>query len=169
MPRGEDAVYVLLADILEEERRIEAYIGKKKPPLMTPKDLQKHMCKESLVKDVVWDNFSVHHPDSGQFAAKATEDAVTKPSEKLQSRDRKEKAKNKHKIDQWRAKAKETCLFSAEPLLIKKTQELSDGAIPHNRTDRRAAVRGCLRNLQLERFVWISKGWIRRITSARRD
>ena len=81
MPRGEDAVYVLLADILEEERRIEAYMGKKKPPLMTPKDLQKHMCKESLVKDVVWDNFSVHHPDSGRFAAKATEDAFTKPSE----------------------------------------------------------------------------------------
>ena len=95
--RGEDAVYILLADILEEERRMQAYMGKKKPPLMTPKDLQKHICKESLVKDVVWDNFSVHHPDSGRFAAKATEDAFTKPSEKLQSWDRKEKAKDKHK------------------------------------------------------------------------
>ena len=62
--RGEDAAYVLLADILEEERRMQAYMGKRKPPLMTPKDLQKHICKESHVKDVVWDNFSVHHPDS---------------------------------------------------------------------------------------------------------
>ena len=95
--RGEDAVYILLADILEEERRMQAYMGKKKLPLMTLKDLQKHICKESLVKDVVWDNFSVHHPDSGRFAAKATEDAFTKPSEKLQSWDRKEKAKDKHK------------------------------------------------------------------------
>ena len=95
--RGEDAVYVLLADILEEQRRMQANMGKKKPPLMMPKDLQKHICKESLVNDVVWDNFSVHHPDSGRFAAKATEDAFTKPSEKLQSRDRKEKGKDKHK------------------------------------------------------------------------
>ena len=91
--RREDAVYVLLADILEEERRMQAYLGKKKLPLMTPKDVQKHICKESLIKDVVWDSFSVHHPDSGWFAAKATEDAFTKPSEKLQSQDRKEKAK----------------------------------------------------------------------------
>ena len=169
MPRGEDTVYVLLADILEEERRIEAYMGKKKPPLMTPKDLQKHICKESLVKDVVWDNFSVHHPDSGRFAAKVTEDAFTKPSEKLQSRDRKEKAKNKQKIDQWIAKAKETCLFCTEPLLIKETQGLSEGAMPHHRTDGRAAVGGCLRKLQPERFAWINNGWIPRITSARRD
>ena len=104
--RGEDAVYILLADILEEERRMQVYVGKKKLPLMTPKDMQKHICKESLIKDVVWDNFSVHHPDSGRFAAKATEDAFTKPSEKLQSRDREEKAKNKHKMGQWIAKAK---------------------------------------------------------------
>ena len=95
--RGEDTVNILLADILEEERRMQVYMGKKKPPLMTLKDLQKHICKESLVKDVVWNNFSVHHPDSGRFAAKATEDAFTKPSEKLQSRDHKEKAKDKHK------------------------------------------------------------------------
>ena len=167
--RGEDAVYVLLADILEEERKIEAYMGKKKPPPMTPKHLQKHICKESLVKDVVWDNFSVHHPDSGRFAAKATEDAFMKPSEKLQSRDRKEKQKNKHKIDQWIAKTKETCLFCAEPLLIKKTQGLSEGAMPHHRTDGRAAVGGCLQKLQPERFAWINKGWILRIILARRD
>ena len=51
--RGEDAVYVLLADILEEESRMQAYMGKKKPPLMTPKDLQKYICKESLVKNAV--------------------------------------------------------------------------------------------------------------------
>ena len=44
--------------------------GEEKPPLMTPGELQKHICKESLVKDVVWDDFSVHHPDSGLFAAK---------------------------------------------------------------------------------------------------
>ena len=31
--RGEDAVYVLLADILEEERRMQGYMGEKKPPL----------------------------------------------------------------------------------------------------------------------------------------
>ena len=40
--RGEDAVYVLLANILEKERRMQAYMGKKKLPVMAPKDLQKH-------------------------------------------------------------------------------------------------------------------------------
>ena len=167
--RGEDAVYVLLADILEEERRTQEYMGKKKPPLMTPKDLQKHISKESLVKDVVWDNFSVYYPDSGRFAAKATEDAFTKPSEKLESLDHKEKAKSKHKIDQWIAKAKETSVFCAEPLQVKKTQGLSEGAMPHHRKDGSAAVGGCLRKLQPEKFAWINKGWIRRITSAHRD
>ena len=34
--RGEDAVGVLLANILEEERRMQAYMGKKKPSVMTP-------------------------------------------------------------------------------------------------------------------------------------
>ena len=63
--RGEDAVYVLLANILEEETRMQAYTGKKKPPLMTPEDLQKHIGKLSLVKNMVRDNFSLHHPDSG--------------------------------------------------------------------------------------------------------
>ena len=64
--RVEDAVYVLLANILEEERRQQAYMGKKKPLVMTPEDLQKHICKESfVVKNVVWDNVSVHHPNSG--------------------------------------------------------------------------------------------------------
>ena len=78
--RGEDALYILLADILEEERRMQGYTGGKKLPLMTPKDLQKHICKESLDKEVVWDKFSVHHPDSGRFAANATEAAFMKPS-----------------------------------------------------------------------------------------
>ena len=77
----------------------------KKPPLMTPKDLQKHICKESLVKDVVWNNFSVHQPDS-----EATEDASTKPSEKFQSRDRKEKAKDKqNKTNGYQKPKKHAC------------------------------------------------------------
>ena len=64
------------------------------------------------------------------------------PSEKRKSplkncnqRIAKRKQKNKHKIDQGIAKAKETCLYCAEPLLIKKKQGLSEGAMPHNRTD----------------------------------
>ena len=40
--------------------------------------------------------------------------------------------------------------------------------MPRHRTDRRAAVGGCLRKREPEKFAWINKGWIRRITLARR-
>ena len=123
---------------------------------MTPKDLQKHICKENLDKDVVWDKFSLHHPDSDRFAAKATEDAFMKPS--LQKNwnhgTAKRKQKNKHKKDQWMTKAKETCLFSAEPWLVKKTLGLSEGAMPHHRMDGSAAVGGRLRKLQPENNLY---------------
>ena len=48
---------------------------------------------------------------------------------------RKESRATKDKIDQWIAKTKETCLFCAEPLLVRKTQKLSEGPMPHHRTD----------------------------------
>ena len=36
---GEEyAAYVLLSNILEEEMRMQAYMGQKKPPLMTPEE-----------------------------------------------------------------------------------------------------------------------------------
>ena len=47
-------------------------------------------------------------------------------------------------------------------------QRLSEGPLPHYRTDGRAVVGGCLRKLQPQKFAWINKGWFRRITLARR-
>ena len=53
-----------------------------------------NICKESLVKDVVLDNYSVHHPDSGRDCGQSHRRCFfTKPSEQLESRDCNEKEK----------------------------------------------------------------------------
>jgi len=46
--RGEDAVYVFLANILEEERRIRADMANKKPLLMTRENRLTHKKTRSL-------------------------------------------------------------------------------------------------------------------------
>ena len=143
--RGEDDVYGFLLNILEQERRMQTFMGKKSRHWWRLKICSKHICKESLVKDVVWDNFSVHHPNSGQSAAKAQKMLLRSPPKNWNHGTTKRK-KRKTKIDQWIAKTKETCLLCAEPLLVKKPQRL--------------------RKLQPEKFAWTNKGWVRCITVA---
>lgn len=72
--RGEDAVYVFLVNILEEERRIRADMENKNPFLMKPEDWRKyksatecHICNKCLVKDLFLDSISVHDHDTGRY------------------------------------------------------------------------------------------------------
>ena len=116
---------------------------------------------------MVLGNFSVYHPDSarccGQSHRRCFCEILRKTGITGPQRERKEKDTIDHLIAKTK---KKTCLFCTEPLLVKKTRRLSAGPMPHHRTDGRTCW--CLRKLQLEKFAWINKGWIRRITLARR-
>ena len=102
--RGEDAIYVLLANILEEERRMHAYMGTKKPPVMTPEELQKHKTQPAATsarrassRTWFWTIFLCTTPILADIAAKATEDVFSNPSEQLEARYRKEQEKPRKK------------------------------------------------------------------------
>ena len=143
--RREHAVKVLLENVLEEERRMQAYLGKKKSPVMTIEDLKKtqkaadcHICKESLIKDVVLDNFSVHHPDSGRYCGQSHRRCFCEILRKTGITGPQRERKGKDTIDHWIAKNKKKYACSAPSLLlVTKTRTLSEGPMPHHRTDGR--------------------------------
>ena len=77
-------------------------MGKKKPPviMIMPEDLQKHKTQPTATsarrassRTWFWTISLCTTPILADIAAKATEDVFTKPSEKLESRDREEKEK----------------------------------------------------------------------------
>ena len=103
--RREHVVNVLLENVLEEERKMQAYLGKKKSPVMTPEDLKKHKkqltatsARRASSRTWFWTISLCTTPILDDIAAKATEDVFAKSSEKLESRDRKEKEKKKTQL-----------------------------------------------------------------------
>ena len=88
--------------VRKHPERMQAYMGKKTPPVMTPKDLQKHKTRPTATsvrrassRTWFWRISLSTIPVLVDIAAKATEDDFTTPFEKLESRDRKEKEKKK--------------------------------------------------------------------------
>ena len=96
---GKDAVYVLLKNILEEEKRMHAFVEKKKPPMMMPEDLQKQnaatvtCARRASSRTWFWTISLCTILILADIAAKATERVFKKPSDQLESWDSKEKQK----------------------------------------------------------------------------
>ena len=98
--RREHAVNVLLENVLEEERRMRAYLGKKQSPVMTPEDLKKHRkqptatsARRASSRTWFWTISLCTILILADIAAKATERVFKKPSDQLESWDSKEKQK----------------------------------------------------------------------------
>ena len=75
-------------------------MGKKKPPVITPEEPQKHKtqltatsARRASSRTWFWTIYLCTTPNLADIAAKATEDVFTKPSEQLESRHRNEKEK----------------------------------------------------------------------------
>ena len=111
--RGEDAVYVFLANILEEERMMQAYTGKKTALVMTLENWQTentkrtdcYIWKASLVSEVGLDSFSVHHPDSGRYCGQSHRRCFYEALRKIGITGL-QRERTKDKTEQWIAKNK---------------------------------------------------------------
>ena len=121
--RGEDAVYMFIRYLLNEEIEMREDMANKRPLVMTNEDWQKyrneaecHICSESLYKDLYLDSMEVFDPDSGKYCGKSHRRCYHQAAKNRYAP--REIRKPKDAIDQWITVNQETCLFCAEPLLV---------------------------------------------------
>ena len=121
--RGEDAVYVFLRYLLNEEIEMREDMSNKRPLVMTNEDWQKyrnaaecHICNKSLYKDLYLDSMEVFDPDSGKYFGQSHRRCYHQAANNRYAP--REIRKPKDAIDQWITINQETCLFCAESLLV---------------------------------------------------
>ena len=134
--RGEDAVYVFLTYLLNEEIEMREDMSNKRPLVMTNDDWQKyrnaaecHICNKSLYKDLYLDSMEVFDPDSGKYCGQSHRRCYHHAANNRYAQ--REIRKPKDAIDQWITINQETCLFCAEPLLL---PNFKDSARDHDHT-----------------------------------
>ena len=121
--RGEDAVYKFITSLLMHEVKMREDMANKKPLLMTKEDWRKHsnatechICNKSLFKDLFLDSIEVYDSDSGKYCGQSHRRCYHHAVKgRYASR---EIRKPKDIIDKWITINQETCLFSADPLLV---------------------------------------------------
>ena len=121
--RGEDAAYMLLTYLLNHETEMREDMANKRPLVMTNEDWQKHrdatechICKKSLFKDLFLDSMEVYDPDSGKYCGQSHRSCYHNAANNRYVP--REIRRPKDAIDQWITMNQETCLFSADPLLV---------------------------------------------------
>ena len=74
----EDAVYVFLGYLLEDEIEMREDMANKRPLVMTNEDWQKHrnaakchICNKSLYRDLYLDSMEIYDPDSGKYCGQS--------------------------------------------------------------------------------------------------
>ena len=121
--REEDAVFVFLTWLQNHEKEMREDMANKRHLVMTREDWQKHrnatechICNKSLVRDLYCDSMAVYDPDSGKYCGQSHRRCFHQAAKnKYVPCDRR---KPKDEIDRWNPNNQETCLFSADPLLV---------------------------------------------------
>ena len=121
--RGEDAVYVFLSYLLNDEIEMRQDMANKRPLEMTNNDWQKHrnatechICNKSLYKELYLDSMEVYDPDSGKYCGESHRRCYHQAANNRYAS--REIRKPKDAIDQWITINQETCLFCADALLV---------------------------------------------------
>ncbi len=124
--KGEDAVYMFLRWLQNHEWEMREDMAVKRPLLMTPEDCRRHkdsndchICNKPLLKDLYLDSVGVHEPYTGKYSRQSHRRCFFNAIRDLPTPVK----KPKDKIDQWIANNQETCLFCAEPLLVRNFKD----------------------------------------------
>ena len=104
--RGEDAVYVFLRYLLDEEKEMREDMANNRPLVMTNEDWRKyrnatecHICNKSLFKSFYLDSIEVFDPDSGKYCGQGHRKCYHKAANNRYAP--REIRKPKDNIDNW--------------------------------------------------------------------
>ena len=135
--RGEDAVFVVLSLLQDDEKEMRKDMANNRPLVMTNEDWRKyrnaaecHICNKSLYKDLYLDSMEVFDPDSGKYCGQSHKRCYHRAANNRYAQ--REIRKPKDYIDQWIKINQETCLFCADPLLMPNFKD-SVRPRPHDR------------------------------------
>ena len=127
--RGEDAVFVFLSWLQDDEKEMRKDMANNRPLVMTNEDWRKyrnatecHICNKSLCKGLYLDSMEVFDPDTGKYCGQGHRKCYHKAANNRYAP--REIRKPRDYIDHWIKINQETCLFCADPLLMPNFKDL---------------------------------------------